>query len=94
VQASWSYQSAGRPFLTSAEFVGSGSQNLKGFSSFDFSTGADIGGFSVELFVQNAFDKRGILSLNSACGLTQCLAAARAFPIKPQQFGLKIGTKF
>jgi iron complex outermembrane recepter protein len=94
LQGSWSYQSAGRPFLTTAEFTGSGGQNLKGFSTFDFSTGADIGGFSVELFVQNAFDKRGILSLNSACGITPCLAAARAFPTKPQQFGLKIGTKF
>jgi iron complex outermembrane recepter protein len=94
LQGSWSYQSAGRPFLTDAEFAGSGGLNLKGFSTFDFSTGADIGRFSVELFVQNAFDKRGILSLNSACGLTQCLAAARAFPVKPQQFGLKIGTKF
>jgi outer membrane receptor protein involved in Fe transport len=94
VQGSWSYQSAGRPFLTDDEFVGSGAQNLKGFSSFDFSVGAKMEKWNVELFIQNAFDKRGILSLSSACGLTQCLVAARAYPIKPQQFGLKVGTEF
>ena len=94
VQGSWSYQSSGRPFLTVSEFVAGGSRNLKGFSTFDFSVGADLERFNVELFIQNAFDKRGILSLSSACGLTDCLAAARAYPIKPQQFGLKVGTKF
>ncbi len=94
VQGSVSYQSAGRPFLTNAEFDGSGGRNLSGFATADFSAGTKISNFSVEVYVQNAFDKRGILSLNSACGLTQCLAAARAFPTKPQQFGLKIGTKF
>ncbi len=94
VQGSWSYQSSGRPFLTVSEFVAGGSRNLKGFSTFDFSVGADLERFNVELFIQNAFDKRGILSLSSACGLTDCLAAARAYPIKPQQFGLKVGTRF
>jgi iron complex outermembrane recepter protein len=94
VQGSVSYQSAGRPFLTNAEFTGAGGQNLKGFATADFSAGTKLSNWSVEVYVQNAFDNRGILSLNSACGLTQCLVAARAFPTKPQQFGLKIGTKF
>ena len=94
VQGSVSYQSASRPFLTNAEFTGSGGQNLKGFATADFSAGTKISNWSVELYIQNAFDKRGILSLNSACGITSCLAAARSFPIKPQNFGLKIGTKF
>ena len=94
VQGSWSYQSASRPFLTNDEFISAGSSNLKAFSTFDFSLGANIDRWNVELFVVNAFDKRGLLSLNASCGLTDCLAAARAFPIKPQQFGLKIGSKF
>ncbi len=94
VQASGTTQSSSRPFLTDTEFTASGGRNLKGFSTFDFSAGANFGRFNVELFVQNAFDKRGILSLNSACGLTSCLAAARAYPVKPQLFGLKVGTKF
>lgn len=94
VQGSWSYQSSSRPFLTDAEFVAAGNRNLRGFSTFDFSAGADLGRFNVEVFIVNAFDKRGILTLNSACGLTDCLAAARAFPTKPQIFGLKLGTKF
>jgi iron complex outermembrane recepter protein len=92
VQGSASYQGPTRGFLTDAEFNAGG--GTKGFATFDFSAGTDFGKFNVELFIQNAFDKRGILSLGSACGLTQCLNNARAYPIKPQQFGIKLGTKF
>ncbi len=94
VQASGTSQSNTRSFLTDTEFNASGARPIKGFTTFDFSAGADLGRFNFEVFVQNAFDKRGVLTLNSACGLTSCLAAARAYPIKPQIFGLKIGTKF
>ena len=92
VQGSVNYQGATRGFLTTAEFTAGG--GTKAFTTFDFSAGTTFGKFNVEAFIVNAFDKRGILSLGSACGLTQCLANARAYPIKPQQFGLKIGTRF
>lgn len=92
LQGSASYQGGTRSFLTDAEFAAAG--RTKGFETFDFSAGTVIGKWDVEMFLINAFDKRGILSLNSACGLTSCLNAARAYPTKPQQFGLKLGTKF
>ncbi|MFM9851722.1 MAG: TonB-dependent receptor [Sphingomonadaceae bacterium] len=92
VQGSVGYQSSSRSFLTTDEFTAAG--GIKGFATFDFSAGAQLGRFDVELFVVNAFDNRGILTLNSACGITPCLTAARAYPTKPQQFGLKLGTKF
>lgn len=92
VQGSVSSQSGTRGFLTTAEQLAGG--DTKGFTTFDFSMGGKVNNFDVSLFVVNAFDNRGILGLNSACGLTSCLNNARAFPTKPQQFGLKVGTKF
>jgi len=49
---------------------------------------------SFELFIQNAFDKRGILSKNTVCAPSLCGPYARLYPIKPQFFGLKVGQKF
>lgn len=66
----------------------------KGFTTFDFSIGTRFGGISVEAFIQNAFDKRGILSKGAACGLAECNFHARYYPTKPQLFGLKFGQKF
>lgn len=66
----------------------------KGFTTFDFSAGTKFGDFSVEAFIQNAFDKRGILTINTVCTPNICGGGARNFPIKPQVFGIKIGQKF
>jgi iron complex outermembrane recepter protein len=66
----------------------------KGFTTFDFSAGTKFGNFSVEAFIQNAFDKRGILTINTVCAPNICGGGARNFPIKPQIFGIKVGQKF
>jgi iron complex outermembrane receptor protein len=66
----------------------------KGFATFDFSAGIKIGDISVEAFIENAFDKRGILSKSASCGLSECNFAARLYPIKPQLFGVKFGQRF
>jgi len=66
----------------------------KGFATFDFSAGIKIGDGSIEAFIENAFDKRGILSKTASCGLTECNANARLYPIKPQLFGIKFGQRF
>ena len=47
-----------------------------------------------EIFAQNIFDKRGILSLNTVCVPTICGAYARSYPIKPQMFGVKAGYRY
>jgi iron complex outermembrane recepter protein len=91
-QGTANYQGGTRTFLTNDDFAAVGP--TKGFSTFDFSAGTSIGQFSVEAFIQNAFDKRGQLGLNTACSTTICGDFARVYPTKPQIFGLKVGSKF
>jgi outer membrane receptor protein involved in Fe transport len=68
--------------------------DTKGFSSVDFSTGFKKDNWTVEAFIQNAFDTRGILSKNTFCSIQYCASSSRSFPIKPQFFGLKFGQRF
>lgn len=92
VQAAVNYQSNSTSQLTSREQAVIGS--TREFTTFDFSAGTTFGKISVEAFIQNAFDKRGILSINTVCAPNICGGGARSFPIKPQIFGIKIGQKF
>lgn len=92
VQAAVNYQSNSTSQLTSREQAIIGS--TRAFTTFDFSAGTTFGDISVEAFIQNAFDKRGILSINTVCTPNICGGGARSFPIKPQIFGIKIGQKF
>ncbi|MEY4270019.1 MAG: hypothetical protein RLZZ58_1235 [Pseudomonadota bacterium] len=92
VQGSISYQGGTRSFLTDADFAAVG--GTRGFATFDFSAGMNWDNWTIEAFIQNAFDKRGQLSLNTACSTTICGPYSRVYPTKPQLFGLKAGTKF
>jgi len=65
-----------------------------GFLSFDFAGGVKMGKWSVDLFIQNAFDKRGILTTNTFCSITFCAGSSRNFTIKPQFFGIKFSGKY
>ncbi|WP_438827091.1 TonB-dependent receptor [Sphingomonas bacterium] len=68
--------------------------DTKGFVSFDFSGGFKKNNWSVDLFIQNAFDKRGQLTKNTFCSITFCSGSSRTFIIKPQFFGIRFGQKF
>jgi iron complex outermembrane recepter protein len=92
LQGSMNYQGGTRTFLTDDDFAAVGP--TRGFTTFDFSAGTSLGNWSIEAFIQNAFDKRGQLGLNTACSTTICGAYARVYTTKPQLFGLKVGTKF
>ncbi|MGZ3250504.1 MAG: TonB-dependent receptor domain-containing protein, partial [Croceibacterium sp.] len=92
VQGVVNTQSGTRSYLTDFEANLLGS--TKGFTTADFSLGANMGKWDWSLFVENAFDKRGILSLNTVCVPTICGAYARSYPVKPQQFGLKVGYRY
>ncbi len=92
VQASVNYQGGTRSFLTDVDFANVGP--TRAFTTFDFSAGTSIGDWTIEAFIQNAFDKRGQLSLNTVCSTTICGQFARVYPTKPQIFGLKLGTEF
>ncbi|OYW13702.1 MAG: hypothetical protein B7Z50_06485, partial [Sphingomonadales bacterium 12-62-5] len=65
-----------------------------GFVSFDFSAGLKKEKWSVDLFIQNAFDRRGILTTNTFCSIAICSGSSRSFPIRPQFFGVKFGQRF
>ena len=68
--------------------------NSAGFGTVDMSLGGKFRGYTIEAFVQNLFDERGILSVNPICVPTICGAYARNYPIKPQQFGLKLSARY
>lgn len=68
--------------------------NTKGFVSFDFSGGIKKDNWSLTLFLQNAFDKRGGLTRNTFCSIDFCSGSSRLFTIKPQFFGIRFGQKF
>jgi outer membrane receptor protein involved in Fe transport len=68
--------------------------NTEGFTTFDFGAGLKWSNFSLELFIQNAFDKRGILSKNITCAPTICGPYARDYPTKPQFYGIRFGQRF
>ena len=92
VQGTVLHQGGTRSYLgdVQAEALG----NTDPFTTFDFSTGGKYKNMSLEVFIQNAFDKRGELSRNEECVLPECLAEARVYPVKPQEFGIKFGQRF
>ncbi|MDE2042727.1 MAG: TonB-dependent receptor, partial [Alphaproteobacteria bacterium] len=92
VQISGNHQSGVRSALDDASAAAFG--YIPGFSTLDASLGAVIGKWHWELFMTNVTDERGILSLNSACVPSACASLGRAYPVKPQEFGLKLGSKF
>jgi iron complex outermembrane receptor protein len=67
---------------------------IAGFYTADFSLGANVGPWNLEFFVTNAFDERGTLSLNAVCIPSSCAQYGRAYPTKPQQFGIRYSQGF
>lgn len=68
--------------------------NTSGFVTFDFSAGVRKDNWKADVFIQNAFDRRGLLTRNTFCSITFCSGSSRAFPIKPQFFGVRFGQSF
>jgi iron complex outermembrane recepter protein len=68
--------------------------DTSGFATVDMSEGLSKGPYHVELFIQNAFDKRGILTKNTFCSIQFCSGSARSFPVKPQFFGLRVSYRY
>ena len=92
LQATVGHQSGTTSYLTTAGEAVLGP--TKGFTTFDFSAGTQWHNWTLSAFIQNAFDKRGILSKNGQCAPTICGQYARLYPITPQLFGLRLGAKF
>jgi len=64
------------------------------FTTFDLSGGLSVDRYSVTAYLNNMFDRRGILSKNSFCVPNICGPYERLYPTRPQEFGLKVGYKF
>ncbi len=92
VQAGTNHQSGTRSYLTDFEAGLLG--DTKGFTTADFSLGASMGKWNWELYVQNAFDERGVLSINTVCVPSICGDYARSYPIKPRVLGIKLGMTY
>ncbi|MFM6830739.1 MAG: hypothetical protein ACKOVA_10475, partial [Novosphingobium sp.] len=65
-----------------------------GFVSFDFSAGIKMDNWTFDVFLQNAFDKRGQLTKNTFCSIDFCAGSSRTFIIKPQFFGIRWGQRY
>lgn len=68
--------------------------NTAGFVSFDFGAGVRKDNWTADIFIQNAFDRRGQLTRNTFCSISVCAGSSRTFPIRPQFFGLKLGYRY
>jgi len=86
------YQSGTRTWLRDDFEAASGPTG--GFTTFDLSAGVSLDKTTVTAYVNNMFDRRGVLSKNSACVPSTCGPYERDYIIKPQLFGLKVGYKF
>jgi len=65
-----------------------------GFTTFDLSGGVAVDRYAVTAYLNNMFDKRGVLSKNDQCAPSICGANLRNYITKPQEFGLKVSYKF
>lgn len=94
VQGTVNHQSGTTTHLLDADAGTFYGEPTKQFTTADFSIGTSYANWTASLFIQNAFDKRGILSKNSVCVPGICGQYARVYPVKPQYFGIRFGQKF
>jgi iron complex outermembrane recepter protein len=86
------HQGGTRSFLTDADFAAVGPTDA--FTTLDLSTGIDFAGHAWELYVNNVFDERGILSRNTACATSFCGVYARSYPTQPRLVGVRMSRRF
>ncbi len=65
---------------------------LPAYAAANFALGAEFSSYSLELFIQNAFDARGQLSRFQECG--SCGQRPYVVPITPRTIGIRAGAKF
>ena len=65
---------------------------IKGSTTVDFAAGFEWDKFSLELFLQNAFDERAELARYANCG--QCDGRVQVLVNQPRTIGARLGAKF
>jgi len=66
----------------------------RAYTMFDFTTGVQRDNWSVELFVQNAFDERAQLGRYAECTPGVCGHQSYILPAQPRTIGIKVGQSF
>ena len=66
--------------------------DIKSSTTVDFSVGAKLSKFSLELFLANAFDERAEISRFVPCSV--CYQRPYYFYVRPRTFGIRAGTTF
>jgi iron complex outermembrane recepter protein len=66
----------------------------EGYASFDFSTGIATDNWTLDLFVENAFDERAQQYRYAECVTQVCDAQTYIVPSRPRLIGIKFGQKF
>jgi len=90
-QAAAVYQTDVVPTLTTSDVPIVGMQPA--YASIDVATGVTRDRWSVELFVDNLFDKRGEAIRYTSCAASVC-SLVNVIPIKPRQVGITFGQRF
>ncbi|HEY0414513.1 MAG TPA: TonB-dependent receptor [Allosphingosinicella sp.] len=90
VQAVVTHQSSSSADLREAAATLLG--RLKPYTMADFAFGVDWKRFTIEAFIENAFDTRAQITRFDQCG--QCFNRIYIVPYRPQTIGLRVGTRF
>jgi iron complex outermembrane receptor protein len=68
---------------------------MPSYTMADFTVGIEKGGFNADLYVNNAFDRRAVLSRYAECDIVKCgQEAVYDLPSTPRLIGIKFGQKF
>lgn len=67
---------------------------LPSYTLVDISTGFDTGSFTVDFYLNNAFDDRAVLARTTECAISTCFGKPYDTPSQPRTFGLRIGQRF
>jgi len=68
---------------------------MPSYTLTDFTVGVEKGGFNADLYVNNAFDRRAVLSRYAECDIVSCgQIAVYNLPSTPRLIGIKFGQKF
>lgn len=106
VQGSWEAQSSSwsdlRVVTSTPAYAGAGTlntqqpvrQNQPGYGTLDFSAGLQTDAWSVELFVENAFDQRVEQYRYAECVVQVCGSETYVVPGRPRLIGIKVGQQF
>jgi outer membrane receptor protein involved in Fe transport len=68
---------------------------MPSYTTADFSASVEKNGLTLELFLDNAFDERGVTSRYAECDIEKCgQIAVYNVPVQPATVGLKFSQRF